>query len=96
MNKLEMQWTNSLDKVFLSENHTFMPYAQASALQGEIFSLQLAYKGKFLLNPLKIEVISDLAEFAECRQVCSMPADFFGENTDDFIISKEIGLYPGK
>ena len=89
-----MQWTNSLDKVFLSENHTFMPYAQASALQGEIFSLQLAYKGKFLLNPLKIKVISDLAEFAECRQVCSMPADFFGENTDDFIISKEIGLYP--
>ena len=58
MNHIELQWTTSLDKVFLAEKHEFSPYFQASALQGEVFSLQLAYKSDIPLQPLDIEVIS--------------------------------------
>ncbi len=94
MNHIELQWTTSLDKVFLAEKHEFSPYFQASALQGEVFSLQLAYKSDIPLQPLDIEVISPLADFVQCRQVCSIAADFFGEKHDDFILSDQIGLYP--
>jgi len=79
-----------LDKVFLSENHDFKPYTQASALQGEIFSLQLAYKGKFLLNPLKIEVISD-EPYEKNKAAYAFASELFHRKFPQcrFIIKKE-------
>ena len=91
---LESEWTDSLDKVFLTPEHKFDSYNRANALCGEVFSLQLAYKTEFILNPIQIEVISPLKDFIEVRQVYNMPADFFGENVDDFILDNKPGLYP--
>lgn len=94
MEQIIFNWTDSLDKVFLSGEHQFSNYKSATALQGEVFSLQLAYKAQHILNPLKFEIISPLQDYISIRQVYSMPADFFGEAQDENIITKEIGLYP--
>ena len=79
MAELQFRWTSSLDKVFLNGEHPFTDYNCASALQGEVFSLQLAYKSDILLNPCEITLLSPLAEVASIRQVYSMPATSFGE-----------------
>jgi len=91
---LEFQWTNSLDKVFLRREYHASDYRMATALQGEVFSVQLAYKAEFLLNPMEIAIDSPLAGCARVRQVYSMPADCFGEEQDDYIIDNTPGLYP--
>jgi hypothetical protein len=94
MAELQFRWTSSLDKVFLNGEHPFTDYNCASALQGEIFSLQLAYKSDILLNPCEITLLSPLSEVASIRQVYSMPAASFGEMQDDYIIDNKAGLYP--
>lgn len=88
------KWANALEKQFLHKELIEANFNSATALQGEVFSLQLLYKPDFPLAPLDIEVVSPLKEFIRVRQVVSTPATFFGENQDDFILDKTPGLYP--
>lgn len=91
------RWTHSLNKIFLtSQIEEIEEYTHASALQGEVFSLQLAYRTDFLLNPLSVKVISPLQDFIQVRQVYSMPAVYFGEEQDDYILDNKPGLYPDR
>ena len=94
MSEIKFHWTDSLDKVFLDTEQQSSNYNSATALQGEVFSLQLAYCPRHILNPLKFEILSPLKDFIELRQVYSMPADFFGDFQDEHIIRKDVGLYP--
>ena len=87
-------WTSSLQKNFLHKAAVVPDYGRAGALQGEIFSLQLVYQPEYLLNPLRVEVLSPLAEYIQIRQVYSMPARFFGEKQDENILDNTPGLYP--
>ena len=88
------QWTTALEKQFLHKELKEVNYNSATALQGEVFSLQLLYKPDYPLAPLDIEIISPLKDFIKIRQVVSTPATFFGENQDDFILDTTPGLYP--
>ena len=89
-------WTSSLEKIFMRHEKGFSDYCRNTALQGEVFSLQLIYKPDFLLNPLSVKVISPLAENIQIRQVYNMPATFFGEERDEFILDDRPGLYPDR
>ena len=89
-----IRWINALEKQFLHKEINCNNYSSANALQGEVFSLQLIYKPEFLLNPLEVKVISPLKDFILVRQVASLPATFFGDEQDDFILDNTPGLYP--
>ena len=86
---------NSLEKIFLQQELPLADYSSATALQGEVFSLQLAYKPQFPLNKIEFELISELAEITEIRQVELVKADYFGEVIDkENVIDDRPGLYP--
>ncbi|MBE6379672.1 MAG: DUF4091 domain-containing protein [Lentisphaerae bacterium] len=91
---INSKWTSSLEKIFLHKTPSATDYQRNTALQGEVFSLQLVYQTDFLLNPLSIKIISPLKEYISIRQVYSMPATFFGEKQDEFILDNTPGLYP--
>jgi hypothetical protein len=92
---MEFKWASSLEKIFFKPDLELPEYSSASALQGEVFSVQLAYKPEVSLNTMEIELISEISDLVEVRQVLSIKADYFGENVDkENILDDRPGLYP--
>ena len=91
---MAMRWVSALEKVFPRPELAAPEFSAMSALRGEIFSVQLAYRPEFLLEPLEIEVISPLRESVEVRQVRSVPAEYFGAARDEYTPEALPGLYP--
>ena len=92
---VDFKWTSSLEKIFFRPGLEIAEYDHATALQGEVFSLQLAYKVPFNLNKPEWSVISDIADCVEIRYTRSIIADYFGEVVDkDNVIDDTPGLYP--
>ena len=81
---IKMQWISSLEKVFPVKELILNTVNSASALRGEVYSMQLAYCADTVLDPLKIEVVSPLRDFISVRQTVAMPAEYFGESRDEY------------
>ena len=91
---IKMQWISSLEKVFPVKELTLNGMDSASALRGEVYSMQLAYCANTVLDPLQIEVDSPLRDFISVRQTVAMPAEYFGESRDEYTPECLPGLYP--
>ena len=57
---MTMRWISALEKVFPRPELHAPEFSAMSVLRGEVFSVQLAYRSEFLLEPLVIEVLSPL------------------------------------
>lgn len=92
---LETRWCSSLAKVLPAREPDCEPFRSGTALRGENFSLQLAYRAvDFHFTKIGIEIKSDLKEFISVRRVDLVPAEFVSYEFDDDYISREPGLYP--
>lgn len=95
-NKFSTRCLSSLTKVFSDEEVVDRPFHKASALENEIYSFQVAYKGnEHHLRHLNVRIESDLSEVIEVRSVGLVPSDFpIYEDHDEHIIRSTPGLYP--
>lgn len=91
---MQMRWVSALEKVFPRPELAAPEFPKMSVLRGEVFSVQLAYRAEFPLEPLQIEVISPLASRIAVRQVVSVPAEYFGAERDEYTVEALPGLYP--
>lgn len=88
--------TSSLAKIFPDEDMTKHPkFKSASALKGERFSFQVAYKfaegwGGYVVA----EVESELKKYISIRTMELAPVKFTGYNFDDDMVGTKPGLYP--
>ncbi|RKN85597.1 DUF4091 domain-containing protein [Paenibacillus ginsengarvi] len=86
---------SSLEKVFADEPLQAEGYTRASALRGETFSYQVAYRSERLAKHLKLRVESDLASRVTVRTVGLVPAEMpIYHDHDDNVLRSEPGLYP--
>lgn len=90
------QLTSSLAKIFPQEDMSKHPkFNTASALRGERFSFQMAYRytegwGGFI----KAEVDSPLKKYIEVKRTELVPALHVGYGYDDDVLKREPGLFP--
>lgn len=72
-------------------------FRSGSALQGEVFSFQLAYcPVDFQRHELAININSPLKEHINCRSVELVPVNYPGQLFDDDYLSTVPGLYPDR
>jgi hypothetical protein len=91
----ETRCISSLVKVFADEELTEDAYPQGSALIGEYYSFQIAYRSTVLLNNIRVAVESQLAEYISVRSVGLVPSEMPNyEDHDDFLLRTTPGLYP--
>ena len=89
--EIKAQFCSSLAKIF-PDRLPEVPLFGASALRGEKFSFQLAYRAENNRGTARISVDSSLP--VTVRKVELVPVRFCGREFDDDIISCEPGLYP--
>jgi hypothetical protein len=91
----ETRCISSLVKVFADEELTEDGYHQGSALIGEYYSFQIAYRSTGLLNNISVAVESQLADNISIRNVGLVPSEMPNyEDHDDFLLRTTPGLYP--
>jgi hypothetical protein len=84
-----------LSKVFADEELRQEPFLKASALLGEVFSFQVAYRSRAVVKPLKVRIESELKEHILVRSVGLVPSELPGfEDADEDILRNKPGLYP--
>ena len=102
MEQIEIKQLSSLEKIFLNSVLEQPEYTEASALQGEVFSYQIAYRiteTETPYLPFTVEVDSDLEEFLTVRCVKNVPSELpayatmFGGTDEDYITTAP-GLFP--
>ena len=88
--------TSSLAKIFPDEDMTKHPkFKSASALKGERFSFQVAYKfAEGWGGMLTAEVESELKKYITLRSTELAPVKFTGYLFDDDMVGTKPGLYP--
>ncbi|MBR2720462.1 MAG: hypothetical protein IKB74_03915, partial [Lentisphaeria bacterium] len=88
--------TSSLAKIFPDEDMTKHPkFKSASALKGERFSFQVAYKfAEGWGGTLTAEVESELKKYITLRSTELAPVKFTGYLFDDDMVGTKPGLYP--
>ncbi|PWM79163.1 MAG: hypothetical protein DBX90_09295 [Lentisphaerae bacterium] len=91
---MESRFVNSLVKVFEDSELDVAGLREATALRGEVYSLQFAFRSDLRLDRLTAEVDSPLAEFIRIRRVESVPVRYFGPKFDADILRNTPGLYP--
>ncbi len=89
--EIKAQFHSSLAKIFPDEVPEYM-LTEASALQGERYSFQLAYLAENNRGSARIKVDSKLP--VSVRKVELVPVRFCGRMFDDDMISSSPGLYP--
>ena len=95
--KLKTKLCSSLAKVLPATAPEGADFRSASALQGEIFSFQMAYcPVNFQGYEVKAEIESTLSEFISCYHVELIPVDYPGQLFDDDYISTHPGLFPDR
>ncbi len=95
--KLKTKLCSSLAKIMPATAPEGPEYRKASALQGEIFSFQVAYcPENFQRYEIKVEIESALKKFITCHHVELTPVDYPGQLFDDDYISTKPGLFPDR
>jgi hypothetical protein len=92
---LETRCLSSLEKVFPDEELHAVTYKRGSALRGETYTFQVAYRANALSKYISVSVDSPLQEQITLRSVGLAPSEvpcFNGH--DDNILRKTPGLYP--
>ena len=93
--ELKTKWCSSLVKVLPAKEPESVPYRSGTALRGEVFSFQLAYRPEgFHLTEIHIEIESELKKHISVRRVNLVPVEYTGTAFDDDYISRDPGLYP--
>jgi hypothetical protein len=91
----ETRCIHSLAKVFADEELKEDPYFQGSALIGEYFSFQVAYRSSELMKNIRVSVDSGLADVISVRSVGLVPSEMPNyHDHDDFLLRTTPGLYP--
>lgn len=102
MSQIEVKRLSSLEKVFLKDTLSGPEYTKASALRGETFSYQIAYRSKdseLNYTPFQLSVKSELKPFLTLRWVKNVPSELpayetlFGGYDEDYITTQP-GLFP--
>lgn len=91
--KLDIQITDSLQKIFPDELLSVPIYTESSVLAGEVFSFQIAcYCDDFSVVSIEPNTILDVA----CREVLSVPCEVpaFDSSDEPFVLRSTPGLYP--
>ena len=89
-------WVSSLEKVFPEQSLAGREISCGSALRGERFNVQLAFRADDgLRDDFFVEWESDLKENVRCYQVQSVPVRLVKYKwADDDFLSDKPGLYP--
>ena len=89
-------WVSSLEKVFPEQSLAGREFLCGSALRGERFNVQLAFRADDgLRDDFFVEWESDLKENIRCYQVQSVPVRLVKYKwADDDFLSDKPGLYP--
>jgi hypothetical protein len=91
----ETRCLHSLVKVFADEELEVPAYVQGSALIGEYYSFQVAYRSTSLMRNIRISIQSSLAEDITVRTVGLVPSELTSyEDHDDYLLRTTPGLYP--
>ncbi|MFB9329374.1 DUF4091 domain-containing protein [Paenibacillus aurantiacus] len=91
----ETRLLSSLAKVFVDEEPREKPFNQSSALQGETFAFQVAYRSTHMIKPLTVRAESPLAGAVAIRTVGLAPSELpCFEDADADSLRKTPGLYP--
>ena len=85
---------SSLSKVFGKAELEDKPYRKGTALRGENFSFQIAYKSEKFLKNIVLSCSSQLNKYTEIREVKLRPATYLSCEFDENVLSKEPGLFP--
>ncbi|MEZ0537707.1 DUF4091 domain-containing protein [Caldicellulosiruptoraceae bacterium PP1] len=92
--KFNTKLVSSLVKVF-PDKEPDEEFIKASALKGEVFNFQVAYKSNSLMKNITILVESDLREYISIYNVGLVPSELpCYSDHDDFILRSTPGLYP--
>lgn len=95
--RLETKLCSSLYKVMPAEAPAGKNFLSGTALRGEVYSFQLAYKPvDFHRCVLKIEFSSPLEQYISCRSVELSPVDYAGREFDGDYLSTIPGVYPDR
>lgn len=93
--QLETRLINSLVKVFADEELQAARHISGSALRGETYSFQMAYRAKVHMRSLQVQVESELQANVSLRIVGLAPADFVSyHDADKHVLRSTPGLYP--
>ena len=87
--------STSLDKIFpdTGPSEPFSP--EQTALGGEVFAFQAAYRSPHLIRGIKVELDSPLSPAAAIRRVGLVPSEMpCYENHDDLVLRAAPGLFP--
>lgn len=96
MNLLEVKCVSSLSKVFPDSECMEEEYTCGSALRGEVFSFQAAYRAERMVKGLHVEVDTGALKVQpQVRRVGLAPSEMptYGGG-DDFVLRDTPGLYP--
>lgn len=86
---------SSLSKVFPDEEVGDKPFTKASALLKETYSFQVAYKSKYLMKRVHVNVNCSGLNNITIRTVGLAPSELpCYDNPDDYILRSKPGLYP--
>lgn len=93
--QLETRIVSSLVKVFADEELQATRQHSGSALHGETYSFQVAYRSKIHMRSLQAHVESELLPHITLRTVELAPAEFVNyHDADEFMLRMKPGLYP--
>jgi len=85
---------SSLVKVFPDEELSAPTRNSGSALQGETFAFQIAYRSDRILNPVKVALATPITLAVQIRRVELVPVHLVGYDFDSDVLRKTPGLYP--
>lgn len=94
--KLKSKLCSSLIKVMPDREPDGSNFRSFSALQGEIFSFQMAYFADYNRIPVKVTIQSALKEHISCRSVELVPVNYPGFQFDEDYVATTPGLYPDR
>ena len=92
---MEFRVLSSLAKVFADECPQDGQLMQATMLQNEVYSFQVAYYGEEYLEDVEIRAEGSLAPYMTLSEVGLVPSLLpAGNNHDNYILRDQPGLYP--
>ena len=94
--RLKSKLCSSLVKVMPDREPGGKNYCSGSALQGEIFSFQMAYRADYNWVPVNVDIQSELKPYINCRSVELVPAEYPVFLFDDDYEDTRPGLYPDR
>ena len=94
MIRFETKLLSSLVKVFPKEEPCSSMTKNVSALRGEVFSFQVAYRTNAHRIPVAVEAESCLKRFITLRSVENVPVEWMPDAVDEDVVGTVPGMYP--